>query len=396
MLLDVVTLTFAGGFVTCASGLFLSGYWWRHRTAWAAFWWAMANTGAGVGIILLIVPGRGSDYVADIIGPLILDLCAALTFVAARVFNRGSVDPLRMIAGIVAWFVMQAVAGAIASDQIAAVLGMSVSAGFFAAAALEFLLGRTEMLPGRWPMIVLLGLQATAIFLAGVQFALATRFSAMPSIGWLGSVHFVGLIYALGATVCLVTMLNGRLETEYKFAALTDPLTGLANRRALMDIAQRVLDRGAHDGSPVAVLAFDLDHFKRINDTFGHATGDQVLCAFADVLSATLRPNNIVARVGGEEFVAMVPGAGDDAAVAIARRIGEAFQKVGQFTGGQKVEATVSAGVATTGGRKQSVADMLASADAALYRAKSAGRNRVALAGGEPDGLPPGNVIRIA
>jgi diguanylate cyclase (GGDEF)-like protein len=121
-----------------------------------------------------------------------------------------------------------------------------------------------------------------------------------------------------------------------------------------------------------------------------------VLCAFADVLSATLRPNNIVARVGGEEFLAMVPGAGDQAAVAIASRICEAFQKVGQFIGGQKIEATVSAGVATTGGQTRSVADMLASADAALYRAKSAGRNRVALAGAEPDGSSHGNVIRIA
>jgi diguanylate cyclase (GGDEF)-like protein len=396
MLLDVATLTFAGGFVTCSSGLFLFVYWWRHRTAWAAFWWALANSGAGIGIILLTVHGGAPVYVADIIAPLILDLCAALTFVAARVFNRGSVDPLRVIAGIVAWFVLQAVTGANAPGQIAAALGLGVSAGFFAAAALEFLLGRAEPLPGRWPMIVALGLQATAVFLAGVQFALATRFSAMPSIGWLGSVHFVGLVYALGATLCLVTLLNGRREAEYKFAALTDPLTGLANRRALMDIAQRVFDRGAHDGSPVAVLAFDLDRFKRVNDTFGHATGDLVLRGFADVLSATLRPNNFVARIGGEEFVALVPGAGDDAALAIASRICEAFQKVAQFIDGQKIEATVSAGVATTGGRNRSFVDILASADAALYRAKSAGRNRVALAGTQPDGLPHGNVVRIA
>jgi hypothetical protein len=261
MLLDVATLIFAGGFVTGASGLFLSAYWWRHRTAWAAFWSALANTGAGIGIVMLALHGSAPAYVADIIGPLILDLCAALIFVAARVFNRGSVDPLRMIAGIVAWFVMQAVVGATVSDKAAAVLGMSVSAGFFAVAALEFFLGRAEKLPGRWPMIVLLGLQATAVFLAGVQFVVTTRFSAMPSIGWLGSVHFVSLVYALGGTVCLVTMLNGRRETEYKSAALTDPLTGLANRRALMDVAQRVLDRGAHDGSPVAVFAFDLDHY---------------------------------------------------------------------------------------------------------------------------------------
>jgi diguanylate cyclase (GGDEF)-like protein len=396
MLLDVATLTFAGGFVTGLSGLFLFAYWWRYRAVWGAFWWAIANTGSGIGIILLTVRGAAPVYVADFIGPTILDLCAALTFVAARIFNRGSVDPFRVIACLVAWFLILAATAANTSDQVAAILGTSASVGFFAAAALEFLLGRTEALPGRWPIIVLLCLQAVALLLATVKFALASHFSAMLSIGWSGSILFVGLIYAVGSTVCLISMSNGRREAVFKFAANTDPLTGLVNRRALMDIAQRVFDRGAHDGGPVAVLAFDLDYFKRINDTFGHATGDQVLCAFADVLSATLRPNDIVARVGGEEFVAVVPGAGDEAAVAIAKRVGEAFQKAGQFVGGQKIEVTVSAGVATACGRSRSIAGMLASADAALYRAKREGRNRVALAAAEPDDLPHGNVVRIA
>jgi diguanylate cyclase len=94
--------------------------------------------------------------------------------------------------------------------------------------------------------------------------------------------------------------------------------------------------------------------------------------------------------------VAVVAGASDEAAVAIASRICSAFQNAAQFIDGQKIEATVSAGVATSGGQMCHVADILASADGALYRAKNAGRNRVVLAGNEPLGSPPNKIIRIA
>jgi len=396
MSLDATTLTFAGGFVTFLGGLFLLAYWWQDRAAWAAFWWALANCGLGTGITLLALRSVLPFYVSNITAPLLLDLCAVLAFVAARVFNRGSIDPYRVVASVAAWVTLLIITGIFTREQFAAALGVGISGGLYAAAAVEFWLGRTEKLPGRKSIMGILASFSISLFLLALQFATASKYSPAAAMSLLGVINFVGFLYALGVTTFLIIMLKGRNEEKYRVSALVDPLTGLGNRRAFMDRAQRMFDRHGHDASPVALLAFDLDRFKRINDTFGHATGDQVLRVFADVLSSALRSSNIVARIGGEEFVAVVPGASDEAAVAIAGRIANAFQNAAQFLDGQKVEATVSAGVATNGGRMCNVADVLASADGALYQAKNAGRNRVVLAGGEPVALPADNVIRIA
>jgi diguanylate cyclase (GGDEF)-like protein len=397
MSLDATTLTFAGGFVTFLGGLLLLAYWWQDRAAWAAFWWALANCGLGTGITLLALHSVLPFYVSNITAPLLLDLCAVLAFVAARVFNRGSIDPYRVVASVAAWVILLIITGIFTREQFAAALGVGISGGIYAAAAVEFWLGRKEELRGRLPIMGILISFSISLFLLALQFATASKYSPAPSsMSLLGVINFVGFLYALGVTTFLIIMLKGRNEEKYRVSALVDPLTGLGNRRAFMDRAQRMFDRHGHDASPVALLAFDLDRFKRINDTFGHATGDQVLCVFADVLSSALRSSNIVARIGGEEFVAVVPGASDEAAVAIASRIADAFQNAAQFLDGQKIEATVSVGVASNGGRMCNVVDVLASADGALYQAKNAGRNRVVLAGGELAASPTNNVVRIA
>ncbi len=123
-----------------------------------------------------------------------------------------------------------------------------------------------------------------------------------------------------------------------------------------------MLDRQAEDGRPAALLAFDLDRFKQINDSFGHATGDAVLRSFADVLLGTLRPTNLAARIGGEEFVALIPEVDAAGALGIANRIREAFQNAGVFVGGRWTGATVSIGVAVSDGRRCDIVDILAKA----------------------------------
>jgi diguanylate cyclase (GGDEF)-like protein len=157
-----------------------------------------------------------------------------------------------------------------------------------------------------------------------------------------------------------------------------------------------VIDRQTRDGQPVALLAFDLDRFKQINDTLGHAMGDQVLCIFAGVLQATMRPGDLVARIGGEEFVAMTAGPDHQAVVAIANRIREGFQKAALYVDGERIGATVSVGIAARDGGPCDLLGMLAEADAALYRAKNDGRNCVMLATPQPVGFSPSGVVRIA
>ena len=395
MFLDVPTITFVGGFVSFASGLLLLLYWAQDRTAWSAFWWGVANAGAGFGILLLALQGLVPAFVSFVVGPSILDTCAALMWVAARVFNRSSVSPYKVIAGVMIWLAMAAVAGA-AGEQYSVALGSGISGFVYMAAAIEFWRGRAEYLHGRWPMISILCLFAISLLLASMGFLTATRHAPVPPIGWFGVIHFASIINAIGTATILTAMLKERSEQKHKRDSLIDPLTGLANRRAFTERAQRIFDRAARDGNLVSLLAFDLDKFKQVNDTLGHAVGDRVLRIFADCLTRVLRPSDIAARMGGEEFEVVLSGCSSEAALAIAGRIRAAFQEDARFVDGQRVGATVSAGVATVAGHGCSLTDTLETADGALYRAKNQGRNRVVLAGSVSEGPASPNVIRIA
>src|SRR3984957_4442387 len=153
MTLDASTLTFAAGVVALASGLILSVNWWLDRTAWAAFWWGVASCGLGVGIMMLALHDILPDFVSYVAAPLLLSMCAGLTWVAARIFNRGSVKTTPVLAALAGWMAMLIVTGATGHNQLAAVLGAGISACVYTAAATEFWLARGEPLQGRWPMI---------------------------------------------------------------------------------------------------------------------------------------------------------------------------------------------------------------------------------------------------
>ena len=154
-----------------------------------------------------------------------------------------------------------------------------------------------------------------------------------------------------------------------------DPLTGLFNRRGFAEATARMIEREAEAGRPVTVLIFDIDHFKLINDRFGHPAGDEILKLFAVIVINTLRITDLSGRVGGEEFAALLPCPLEEGVVA-AERVREAFANSGIVVEDGPVDTTVSVGVA--GGPAGTEFDvLLAAADAALYKAKRGGRNRV-------------------
>lgn len=161
----------------------------------------------------------------------------------------------------------------------------------------------------------------------------------------------------------------GRLHTQ----AQTDPMTGLLNRRAMTG----VLDEHAAKGAPVAVIAMDLDHFKRINDTFGHLTGDKVLIALAEVIRACLREQDRPFRVGGEEFIALLPTGSAEQASEVAERLRYAVAR--RVMPDSVGRVTVSIGVALWPQDGESAAEVIRRADEALYESKQSGRNRVTL-----------------
>ncbi len=158
----------------------------------------------------------------------------------------------------------------------------------------------------------------------------------------------------------------------------TDALTELANRRRFLAFAQEKIALGVEQGTPLALLMVDIDHFKRINDTYGHAAGDQALRLLGATLRESTRKADCAARLGGEEFAILLAGATPAVALAIAERICEQVAKLAVLDGtGRQFGYTVSIGLAALGEGETRPEDLLARADAALYRAKRGGRNRV-------------------
>jgi two-component system cell cycle response regulator len=171
---------------------------------------------------------------------------------------------------------------------------------------------------------------------------------------------------------------NARLEQ----LAQTDPLTQLLNRRALTERITAEMERALRYDSTLALLMIDLDHFKKVNDTYGHLVGDDVLRDVGQLLSDTIRGSDIVARYGGEEFLVLLPETDDDGAEKFANRIREAVEEhlFARESLAEPLRLTASIGVAVyPAARIESVEDLFARADAALYRAKADGRNRVRL-----------------
>src|SRR5579871_3396223 len=158
--------------------------------------------------------------------------------------------------------------------------------------------------------------------------------------------------------------------------ATTDVLTGIFNRRHFTSLLTREQQRAARYGTTFSILMLDIDHFKRINDTYGHPVGDEAIKAMAGAAGKCLRPTDMIGRFGGEEFVVMLPHTDEPGAVLAAERIREAVAKVVVLAGKEEVRFTVSIGAACYAPRA-SVDQLLECSDKALYAAKTGGRNQV-------------------
>ncbi|MBN8489416.1 MAG: GGDEF domain-containing protein, partial [Burkholderiales bacterium] len=174
---------------------------------------------------------------------------------------------------------------------------------------------------------------------------------------------------------------NDRLQQRLRAQALEDPLTGVHNRRHLLEAGPAMLAQAQGRQEPLALVMVDLDHFKRVNDQHGHELGDQVLRGFAQLARRRSRAEDLVCRYGGEEFVLLMAGADAPRAAERLRNLLQDFQAL-TFAGahGAILHCSFSAGVVASGSLGDDLHELLAQADAALYRAKQLGRSRVELA----------------
>ncbi len=171
-----------------------------------------------------------------------------------------------------------------------------------------------------------------------------------------------------------------RAREALREQATHDPLTGIYNRGAILKILERELDRAERQNLSVGVMLIDLDHFKDVNDTYGHQAGDQVLQEAARRMRDSTRSYDSIGRYGGEEFLVVVPGVGSSSAESLAERLRSNLANQPIQVGVESVEVTCSLGVAVSELVEEPLLDNLVrAADTALYRAKSAGRNRVEL-----------------
>jgi len=402
--LDVNTLFMVTMNVEIILGLLLFFAWAQNFSKRSLAWWGSAHIMRAVSIMLLGLYGTVPDSLSIDLANAVLFGSFALTWCGARVFDRRSPEPALALAGVAIWLLACRVHTFVDTVELRILVGSGIVTTYTWATAFEFWRGRDEALVSRWPAIFML-------FAHGALFLLRTPLSSVahaPSgnlamSGWLDLLSLEALLFTISIAFILLAMAKERTEYRHRAAASTDPLTGIANRRGFLE--QAALSKRATTGNqPTAVLLFDLDHFKTINDQYGHAIGDRALQIFADVAKAHIGTAGNLGRWGGDEFVAVLTNTSREIAATVAERIRAALEDAASDIDGRVVGATVSTGMAFSSHGAFELPSMLLQADQALYRAKNAGRNRLAIATAETtasvtrdDNEPPSdsNVVRI-
>ena len=384
MKVDLPTLMIAGSFVAAVSGVFLVFAWLQNRKAPATLWWAASNLVLSVSIPMIASSDLTTGSPSVVAAITLLNVSPALIWASARSCNGRRISPLIVSAGAITWLVAFAMPVVRNTPAVQLSLNLGIVAAFLLAAAHEFWRDRHERLTARWPLIVLLGLHGSLSLIGSAEAAIGGLVaSAAPGpaamVIWLEFVHFETLAFVIGTSIFTVAMARERSELLHKIAASTDALTGVATRRAFYDVAGDIIAMGRDGESEITLILFDLDGFKSINDTHGHGRGDDVLRTFGCIATKTLRATDLIGRLGGEEFAAILPGASVTAAMVAAERIRGGFSAACRDIKGLAVDATVSAGIAQAHPRS-TLESLLKAADAALYRAKKHGRNRVEVA----------------
>lgn len=349
-------------------------FWLRERQAvWLA--WLSASVllgGAGLG---LYVPRA---YIPELVSIGAANACligaAGLTWQAARRLERRLLLLWPVLLAMAVWLVLCLVPWFLETITIRTALLCALTTTFYGLTAAELWRGRSERLPSRMPAMGVVVAHAVFVLirlaLAGGLFPLGPA----PNVLLVGASGFAAVVCISSFAMLMVSMTLERREAAERSSALTDQLTGLLNRRALFDVGHRTALNARDCGKQVCVVMFDLDRFKSINDRNGHALGDTVLMRFASAAGARLGRDDLLFRIGGEEFCLLMPDSPVDEAVAVTEAIRRDF--AAQVFAGQ-VHATLSAGVASPLLQECDLDQLLRSADRAVYEAKRRGRNRV-------------------
>jgi diguanylate cyclase (GGDEF)-like protein len=375
--LDISTLFVLAAGVTALLGLFLLFAWLQERVR-ALAWWGAAYLIGGLSVSMWSIQDLISPPLPIGTANALLFIACGMIWNAARLFHGRHILWGSMVLGSTLWLVSCLSPDFLQSPAARIILSSLIVASYSFLTGLELWRERRKHLLQRWPAIFV-PIMHGLVFLLPIPLASilpADRGMLSLAGGWIAVFALETMLYVIGTAFLVLLLTKERTVRIHKAAALTDPMTGLFNRRGFVESAHQLMMRQARKKETVSVLMFDLDHFKGINDSYGHEVGDMALRLFGTTVAGTLRANDIVARFGGEEFVAMLPGTLTDAVIA-ADRVRLAFEEAARVVGGHPLRATVSVGASCGEARGADVEALIRDADAALYRAKRNGRNRV-------------------
>lgn len=377
MMLHIPTLLIVAVFVFCLMGLLTVHAWSRGREPTLGYLGIMLLL-ASLGTGLIVVRGVGMDFVALIIGNVVLLLSAAMNWTAMRAFVQRKPSVPGIFAGCGIWLLMCLVPQFYGSLSARVTLYSVLAASYGVLSAMELWRQRDTLEVAYLPALVLTllhtlfyGVRAFLDPGMPIKSAQAPGGEGVPFFSFM---LFESMLYAIGIAYVTLAMVKERAELRFKAAAFSDALTGIGNRRAFMLKGEKLLADSARRQQSAALLLCDLDHFKRLNDSFGHPMGDQVLIAFSQVTQAALRNGDVFARIGGEEFACLLADADETGAFEVAERIRQAFARLDLLAPGF---LSVSIGIVTTDEAGHDLSHLLSQADQALYLAKAQGRNRV-------------------
>lgn len=379
MAFDTSTLLVTTVYITGLLGGLLLFSWAQTRSGTALAVAGMTFLLIALGVGLLGVHGTVEGSLPVNLASGVLALAHGLLYSSVRMFNRRPPVFLSAAAGAALWLIASELGSFAASMESRAAAISVIVAGYSFLLSIELRRTGTERLPSARAASVLaaahgLFFLARAVFVLGwAGHPAAVAFAQ----SWSSILTFEALTASVVLAFLFMSMSKERAEDGFRHAALTDYLTGIPNRRAFIEEAEKTISREARKGHTLSLLVFDLDHFKLVNDQHGHAVGDQVLRSFCSVVTQLLPSGSLFGRLGGEEFAILMKDAEIEQAYMLGDRIRAAFADLAVCADRKEVRVTASAGVASSPQAQIGLQELLSGADAALYVAKSMGRNRV-------------------
>jgi diguanylate cyclase (GGDEF)-like protein len=377
-MLDIQTIYVVNvsmAFVMSAISLY---YWYQHPDLRGLRGWAIGLFVGGLGGIVLSQRTPGTAIVSSMTGGILVIGGISLLWAAVRRFNGGTMKVSQTAAPVALFLLLEAILqGVEVTDRARIAVAPLILAVLGALVARDVIKGAgSDGYGARMP---------TAVAFAGLTVAMLLRaiivlFGAPPEAGPLQddlrAVTQLLSTISLNAAMCgFLIMINELLRTRIVTLVSYDELTGLLNRRGFLHRAQQLCQSARATRTPVSVLMMDLDHFSAINGAIGHEGGDRALTAFAELASAQMRSGDIIGRLGGEEFCALLPGANESEGLQIAERLRSRVAALTMQINSKPLKLTVSIGVAQLG--RGDLRAAMRAADIALYRAKGLGRNQV-------------------